>query len=33
MNKFEAFAQVMFAMALIFVGQQMLAQGKQKLLR
>lgn len=31
-NKLEAFAQVLLAMAIIYAGQQMLAQGKQKLL-
>lgn len=31
-NKAEACVQVLLAMAIIFVGQQMLADGKQKLL-
>jgi hypothetical protein len=31
--KFEALLQVLAAMAIIYIGQQMLAQGKQTLLR
>ncbi len=30
--KLEAVVQIVFAMALIYAGQQMLTQGKQKLL-